>query len=204
MGGYGSGRRSGKATVGECQRIEFPHLKKLGFFQPNGFSASGRVSWTRRGEPSGDINLTVIQENNEGRMILKYAAEGESILQDIPLVRVPMRFGGVRWWALCPISGKRCGTLVYRPRLRKFVSVKAAGIAYCSQTEQGLDSGRSRALKAEKRYKALSKYTRSTKRIRLQDEWIEKEMEADRMFDEFAGRMAMRINKFDRRVSRRV
>jgi hypothetical protein len=196
MGGYGSGRSSGLPTVEECYRIEFPALKKHRYL--DGHGRSGSWAWSRNGEHSGSIGLrTVLDGDGTGRLILDYAKGGVTKHQVIYLDAAPMGFGGVRWWALCPIMGRRCGTLVMSGRYDGFVSVKASGYAYGSQTEDDVDRLRRRRDKAEARYKALSKYARQPTKTHLWNVFLNADDHYEEAFEVMAAHLYGRIAKYD-------
>lgn len=55
-------------------------------------------------------------------------------LGTVDVVMVPCRFGGVRWFFLCPITHKRVTTLYLDKKRKRFVSMQAAGLSYRSQS----------------------------------------------------------------------
>lgn len=203
MGGYGSGRHSAFPSVGGSLRIEMPQLKARQYL--SGAGAIGSWSWSCGGAPSGSIGLrTELKGPEGGRLILTYNHKDVPKQQDIALEAVPMRFGGVRWYARCPSSGRRCGTLVFASWRGGFVSVKAAGIPYTSQTEGKLDRLRRRRDKLETQYQALSKYTRRHTRMALWDDFCRADERYEMAFEVMAGRLCERIAKFDLLHSRRA
>jgi len=57
MGGIGSGnwhRWNSKTTINSTNCIDIRYMRKRGFLQPN---THGRLSWSRGGEPNGNINF---------------------------------------------------------------------------------------------------------------------------------------------------
>lgn len=56
-------------------------------------------------------------------------------LGTVDVVMVPCRFGGVRWFFLCPITHKRVTTLYLDKKRKRFVSMAAAGLHYRCQSE---------------------------------------------------------------------
>lgn len=203
MGGYGSGRHSAFPCVAESLRIEMPQLKARKYL--SGLGAIGSWSWSRGGAPSGSIGLrTELRGQEGGRLVLTYNHKNVPKQQDIALEAVSMRFGGVRWYARCPHSGRRCGTLVFASWRGGFVSVKSAGIPYATQTEDNLDRLRRRRDKLESRYQALSKYTRRHTRRALWDSFCRADERFEIAFEVLAGRLYERIAKFDRLHGDRV
>jgi hypothetical protein len=83
----------------------------------------GSSTWFYRdGTVASSIGHTVeIEGENTGRLTLHYKRSGREVRQVFALVGRPCRFGGVRWMALCPKTGKAvaklyscCGT--FQPR----------------------------------------------------------------------------------------
>jgi hypothetical protein len=98
MGGFGSGRNSGRATTGTALPLTVRAIRRY----------NGVLRWSRRGEPVGSIGFQLSDTGPSGRTVtLAWTRNGrESVTQTLRLVAVPMRFGGVRWWWSCP----RCET----------------------------------------------------------------------------------------------
>ncbi|MCZ8377043.1 MAG: hypothetical protein O9342_16855 [Beijerinckiaceae bacterium] len=67
------------------------------------------------------------------RLLLRYTVDGEAMAYPITLVAEPCRFGGIRWFALCPRLGTRVAKLYLPPGGKRFLSRKAWRIAYRSQ-----------------------------------------------------------------------
>lgn len=74
----------------------------------------------------------------------------------------------------CPRTGRRCTALVLPPGQAHFASVGGWDVAYGSQRECPIHRGHRAIDKAQKRRKALSKYTRTPTRKRLLDREIER------------------------------
>ena len=68
----------------------------------------------------------------------------------------------------------------------QFASVKGWNVAYGSQRECAIHRGHRAIDKAQKRRKALSKYTRKPTRERLLDKLIEREVFVDEQIDKIA------------------
>ena len=114
MGGYSSGRyrTRNRGTVEETLRLDMPMLRRLGFLRP-GAIATGPVNWTCRGERSGSIKLAVdLSSLDDAHAILTYAADGDPKVQRVQIVAEPCRFGGYRFYWLCPVmTWRRCTVL---------------------------------------------------------------------------------------------
>ena len=100
MGGYGSGRRSTKPKVEECNSLDANQLSRLGCFK-NGLN--GTMSWSRNGVKSSSIGM----RTTANYLHLGYSSEQYgSIIQPIQIERLPCRFGGSRAYFRCN-CGKR-------------------------------------------------------------------------------------------------
>jgi ATP sulfurylase len=59
----------------------------------------------------------------------------------IQLEEHPLPYGGERWYALCPRTGRRSTALVLPPGETQFASVKGWNVAYGSQRECPIHRG---------------------------------------------------------------
>jgi hypothetical protein len=100
-------------------------------------------------------------------------------LQEIHLVAMPMPFGGCRWFALCPVTGRRCTTLVLPSGGRRFASVRAYRLPYASQREDIFGRAHRRIAKATARLDRMSKYARRPTRQKQWDRITEAEAVLD-------------------------
>ena len=111
MGGIGSGRRwnfGAHDTTDDYRSIDVRWLKRRGMLRPG---ASGSLTWSRRGEVVGSIQIQAEPE----RVRLKYRHKsGGDEWQDqsypVYLDTTPCHLGGARQWFLCPARG--CGRRV--------------------------------------------------------------------------------------------
>ena len=55
--------------------------------------------------------------------------------QRVQLEAAPCRFGGVRWWWVCPATGRRAAKLYLPIGGHRFLSRQAYGLVYASQRE---------------------------------------------------------------------
>ena len=149
MGGYGSGRHSNLPATDEAKRVDIRYLRKQGLLRPGHW---GTLSWTSRGEPSGNVRYKV-----EGSIftlhykVREYGDDWEPIKLDAPLVTLPCRYGGSRYYFLCPNRNcqRRCEVLYSVSRY--FVCRKCSGYLYSSQKGDHLDQIRSAKDKIGKR-----------------------------------------------------
>lgn len=169
MGGYGSGPGGGRPTVEGSLRLELPRLRRAGYLKP-GCRVSGTWSWSRGGDPSGSVSLAcTVDPEGTSEMVISFSHKGEPVTQRIRLEGEPMRFGGWRWYARCPFSGRRCTTLVMPNGGHRFASVKAWRLPYASQNEDAFGRAHRRIAKANERLDRMSKYARKPTRQRQWD-----------------------------------
>lgn len=135
MGSYASGRyrTRNRGSVGSTCRLELKSIRRQGFLQP-GSSCSGVWSWSRDGEPSASVHLAVdLTDPESGRVDLAFTYQGESRRQTVELVASPCRYGGRRFYFLCPNTGRRCEVLCSFQG--HFASRQYHRLAYDSQSE---------------------------------------------------------------------
>lgn len=139
MGGWGSGRyRHSATTTSESKRVDIRFLRKQGWLYDGRI---GSLSWTCRGEPSGNVFYSI----NGDTFILDYkvrepgADEWLPIELLVPLTSIPMRYGGRRYYFIClgQGCGRRCEVLYSAGNY--FVCRKCAGLIYDSQKGGELD-----------------------------------------------------------------
>lgn len=169
MGGSASGRyrTRNRGTVEAAFRIDLRLLLKEGAFM-EGQTAGGTLSWSRYGEPSGSMGYRAVMDPADRRLILYYSFNGEARTVTVQLEAVPMRFGGFRYYALCPRTHRRCQVL---PVVDGVVACRQAHrLAYASQSRDRLDRARERMERCEKRLH--EKPRRGRNRERLTRAWI--------------------------------
>jgi hypothetical protein len=138
MGGYGSGRHSGNPSTDAVIRVDIRFMRRQGLLCHR---ATGTLSWKRNGEQSGRVGYTL----TEGSLTLKYknranwGDEWVPIELPVPIEKSPCRYGGQRWYFLCPNRHcqRRCELLYSMGRY--FVCRKCTGYIYPSQMGGKLD-----------------------------------------------------------------
>jgi hypothetical protein len=132
MGGFGSGRAwSGKPKVEQASPLNVSKLLRNGYIKPKSW-ISTNLEWTssRDGSKTGSIGLRswLGFGDETDRMELFGTYRDEPFSQTIRLVSIPGTKGGLRWFALCPITRRRCLKLVLSPKHGGWVSVPASGL----------------------------------------------------------------------------
>jgi hypothetical protein len=95
MGGYGSGRRSDKPKIEECNSIDTNQLNRDGCFK---IGWNGTMSWSRNGKKFSSIRMRATADY----LYLSYCTdEYGTVSQSVTIERLPCRFGGSRAYFRC-------------------------------------------------------------------------------------------------------
>lgn len=171
MGGRNSGRWGGRATVEGCASLilsidSILHgfsgiIRRLNMPAPSDDNPLNLPwhprRWSRSGEtePSSVIELRMELRSNDGTAWLRYDLEHATRPTGpqhhlVRLATTPCRFGGQRWWWICPATGARVLKLYLPNGGDRFLSRDAYRLAYASQREgpTGRMHGRGRKLYA--------------------------------------------------------
>jgi hypothetical protein len=158
MGGSNSGRWGGRATVEGCASLVLSVDSIMhgfgGVMRKRNMPAPSDDNpliipwhtrrWTRSGEsePSAEVELRIELRSSDGTAWLRYDIERATRLtgpQHFPvsMVATPCRFGGQRWWWICPASGARVSKLYLPNGGDRFLSRGrgAYRLAYASQRQ---------------------------------------------------------------------
>ena len=99
-------------------------------------SSTGSWRWTSDGEIRGTIGYAIHQTaSNHATLDLSYTVAGQVMNYAIQLVAEPCRFGGWRWFAFCPHTGRKACKLYLPNGGKRFLSRKAYSLAYRSQCD---------------------------------------------------------------------
>jgi hypothetical protein len=112
---------------------------------------------------------------------------GRSVIQSVRLVTRRMRFGGKRWYFVCPQTKRPCCKLILPPGATAFASVKGWGLLYRSQHDGALTRAQKAIAALSRHSNGLRKYTRKSTREALQARIAAKEAFLDRVAEEVAG-----------------
>jgi hypothetical protein len=108
---------------------------------------------------------------------------GRAVTQSVRLASRPMRFGGKRWYFVCPKTRRLCSKIILPPGGTAFASVKGWGISYRSQYDDAVTRTTKALAGLSKRAKELPKYTRSKthaalhERIRIKEAFLDRVMQ---------------------------
>ena len=158
MGGWSYVRPRGKPPTEGALRIDLADCIRKGMMCP-GRRVSGTMSWTqvRTQEVIGTIGYESCMISAEcAWMRLHYTRtppDGPKVARDyrVEVEVTRPNYGGIRWWFLCPKSGRRVQVL-YKPGFGDiFASRQAWGLAYQSQRQSPEERADERSLEARKK-----------------------------------------------------
>lgn len=143
MGGYGSGRQSGRPTASASKRIEIDWMIRTNKAIP-GQSVRGTLSWSRGNQAAGSISYEAdMRDPENSELLLSYTrgegADPEAVKQTVRLIYTRPNFGGMRWWMICPFRHNRVGKLYLPPWGDRFAGRKAWRLGYQSQRDAPRD-----------------------------------------------------------------
>ena len=136
----------------------------------DGQRGSGVLHWTVNGESRSSISHhydMCFPDHAEIRLDWRtrsHGGEWQDRRQTIRLVYTQPRFGGRRWWMVCPVRGNRIGKL-YKPNGGDiFAGRKAWGIVYQSQRQAERDRVFERLYKVQAKLKCREGWEEPIKR----------------------------------------
>ena len=186
MGGYSSGRyrERNRGTVEGALRLDLRVMRRQGYLVPGGITSGiQRWHWAATGQESGSVSVTVnLSDPVSGFLTVRFNLNGEPKVQTIDIASVPMRFGGRRYYFICPRRGTRCEVLPVVGGV--FASRQAQRLTYQSQSSDQIDRMRDRARRLEKRIwpdKGKPR-PRGRNRERLVEAWSEADSAFENMF----------------------
>ena len=166
MGGYGSGRPATSPTIEgtaslalDVNRVMAPVMRALRRHGMAGVPEGQTVTlappawrWTRAGEaePWAEVRISLTLGPDWGEAVLSYDIDHLTCptgpqRETVRLATSPCRFGGVRWWWVCPASGRCCAKLYLPNGGRWFLSRDAYRLGYASQRGTWIDRAHGRA-----------------------------------------------------------
>lgn len=159
MGGFGSGRQGNRPTVEDCLTLDLGKLLRERCLLP-----CQRVHSTLRWTVVG-TGREVASAGYEADLTDPAAAwlrldfvsgKGEQSRTHecmVRLVTTRPRYGGMRWWFVCPVSGRRCGKLHLPPGAGTFAARRAWRLDHWSQRLSPLERARRTAANRADRIK---------------------------------------------------
>lgn len=136
----------------------------------------GSWSWSRGNDPAGSIGFTIdltMPDPNSGFAILNFSLNGEPRSQRISIQADACRYGGRRYYFICPSWNDRCEVLCGVGGV--FASRDFHRLTYMSQSETPMDRLKRAEQKAEARLfaKAGNHRLRGANKERLIEQWCD-------------------------------
>jgi hypothetical protein len=147
MGGYGSGRQGGRPTTDRTESVKLSIYKVM-----RGFD--GKTPIGRKWEYStidGELTALVFPRDDRPPDVeLRYRFDHDSRdtgdqVQTVQVTSSPCRFGGQRWWWICPRTGRRAAMLFLPNGGIRFLSREGYGLGYQSTRESRIDRAHRKA-----------------------------------------------------------
>jgi hypothetical protein len=139
MGGYGSGRTGGRPTAEACDSYVF----NASWFNRGRLKSGSHGIAPLRYSDGFEVSIVIdTRDQHYGFLTLSHArrnGDGSDVRYQVQLVQTLPNYGGVRWWFVCPRSGRRVAKLYLPLGGAYFWSRKAYGLGYRSQRESPLD-----------------------------------------------------------------
>lgn len=131
MGSSSSGwYRGRRTTVEDGITLSLSALKRLGLLE---HGKSGMVTWNQAGRTVAMVGvITDLREDSAAVHLIMKRKDGSDWRQTIRLVSTVPTFGGMKWWLVCPRTGKRCRVVHWPPGASRFASREAYGLGYRS------------------------------------------------------------------------
>lgn len=150
-------------TTQESKRIEMKFLRKSGYLCGWAYRS---IAWTCRGEDTGNILVKINTDTYQGGSYMeldyKIRSRGEEewrpINYRVTLVSTPCRYGGKRWWFICPNTRCNRRNNVLYSYGDYFVCRKCARLKYESQRYSGKYAFVSRILDADEYAMTLKRW----------------------------------------------
>lgn len=151
MGGYNSGRQGARPTIEAtaCYVLAASVLKKI----PTKSHGTGGASLSFSDDFR--VALTVIASPGELTFTFRHPIRAEDEREtsySVRAIAMPVRFGGHRWWWICPRTGRMAFKLYLPNGGWQFWSRQAYGLGYACQRETKADR---RMRRARKLHRAL-------------------------------------------------
>jgi hypothetical protein len=165
MGGSGSGnhyhwwRSSKKTVVEDCRSLDANRWMREGILK-TGVRLTGSWAWFRDKARTKQTSAISYEINTRDappwlRLIYIFTATKDALDYRIRLVTTRPRFGGLRWWFICPLvvngraCGRRVGKLYLPPSGRYFGCRHCHKLTYTSCQESRKYDGLFRHMAAE-------------------------------------------------------
>ena len=176
-----------KPTVEDCIALDMTMLRKNGMLLEFMDHRLQR-RWQLGSLLVGDIFLSTTFTGDIAYPSLQIDGEcfGRPVMQSVQLISRRMRFGGKRWYFVCPKTKRPCCKIILPPGGEVFASVKGWGLSYRSQYDDAVTRARKATEALTARSDALPKFTRTRTREALQRRISAKQAFLDRIAEGIA------------------
>lgn len=173
MGGFNSGRRRivNIATLEDVVTLDIRQLRKYDLLR-SGYITSALWRWHGAGERRASVNILAdCSLPDVAVLTISYSVDGRDLRESVSLEAVPCRYGGRRYYFLCPATSRRCEVLACVHG--HFASRQHHRLAYASQSEGALDRLARKVGRAEAKAFGKCGYSqpRGANRKRLTEKW---------------------------------
>jgi len=110
-------------SVDECFTLKISTLKKWGYLQ-HGIDVNNRIyTWEQEGQKLARISYSMRSLSPTQKLLpLKYRLGNHPVKYTIDLDGIPPNLGnGIRWYFICPATGRRCLHLICPPGGKYFL-----------------------------------------------------------------------------------
>lgn len=173
MGGMNSGRRATTPDTDDCLQLSLTYLRREGMLRRH--QMARKVLRCISGvDVLGEITVVADLECLEPSPCLRITgwALGKRIDQRLEIVGQPQPFGGERFYAVCPRTGRRATALYLPPGRCTFASARGWGVPYASTREREVDRALRMISRTEAQLSSLSNYARRPTWERIEDRWM--------------------------------
>lgn len=173
-----------KLTVEDCIALDTAMLRKRDVLL-DWMDHRLPLQWQLDGALVGDIFLTATFTGDIAypTMRIDGTCFGRPIVQTVRLVSRKMRFGGRRWYFVCPKTAQQCCKLILPPGSTSFASVKGWNVAYRSQRDDAVTRARRTQRKLQRRLWSVPPRTRHHTLQRLSERIQAKEAFLNRVIE---------------------
>lgn len=148
MGGVGSGRRRivNRGAIEDVPLLDMREIRRLGLVKP-GECMVDTLHWSRRGLTFAEARVRIdLSEPEAGAIVVTVLG---CPAQVIAVEALPCRYGGQRFYFVCPDRGRRCEVLCLVAG--RFASRQAHRLSYAAQGMDELGRVRKRRRKLRAR-----------------------------------------------------
>lgn len=131
----------GFENIDSARSLSLSDLKRMGYLKVGYQFLNQTITWRMRGEVTGRVTADIVMESSEaGYIQLRYSSYNRpkdvrhEMNYRVELSSLPCRYGGRKWFYICPNQrcGRRCRVLYGHQEF--FVCRKCTGLWYDSQT----------------------------------------------------------------------